>query len=129
MSPATDLLRNREPRLQQAEVEARPGFGFKSGGGARIFAVTAYTATALESPPSNEVSYPVPLATPTPTPTPTLSGMTVVNVNGTVVGPFINGYTYNESNNVSVRASPVSGVGSVISSLDGVPIQTENQVP
>jgi hypothetical protein len=39
-----------------------------------FFAVTGYTTTGLESPPSNEVSYPVPLATPTPTPTPTPGG-------------------------------------------------------
>src|SRR5438105_1019392 len=38
-----------------------------------FFAVTAYNAAGLESPPSNEASYAVPAATPTPTPTPSSS--------------------------------------------------------
>jgi hypothetical protein len=36
-----------------------------------FFAVTAYNTAGLESPPSNQISYTVPLSSPTPTPIPT----------------------------------------------------------
>ena len=85
-----------------------------------FFAVTAYDASGVESAPSNEVSYTAPTSTPTPTPTPTpaplprLSGMTVVTAsNGMPVAPFTNGYTYNLTYALSVRADPISGVASV----------------
>jgi hypothetical protein len=43
------------------------------GGRRYFFAVTAYNIAGLESTPSNEVSYLVPLSTPTPTPAPTVA--------------------------------------------------------
>src|ERR1700730_1386006 len=69
--------------------------------------------------------------TPTPTPgAPQLSGMTVVTApGGAVVAPFTNGYSYSSSSNLSVRADPVSGVVSVIFTLDGTLIRTENTIP
>src|SRR5438105_821911 len=42
-----------------------------AGGKTYFFVVTAYNAAAVESGPSNEVSYLAPTSTPTPTPSPT----------------------------------------------------------
>src|ERR1700726_4192690 len=42
-----------------------------AGGTTYFFVVTAYNAAAVESVPSNEVSYTAPLSTASPTPTPT----------------------------------------------------------
>src|SRR6266478_5615993 len=42
-----------------------------ANGNTYFFVVTAYNATAVESAPSNEVSYIAPTSTPTPTPSPT----------------------------------------------------------
>src|SRR6266478_6225161 len=42
-----------------------------ASGNTYFFVVTAYNAAAVESAPSNEVSYIAPTSTPTPTPTPT----------------------------------------------------------
>ena len=69
--------------------------------------------------------------TPTPTPgAPQLSGMTVVTApSGAVVAPFTNGYSYDSSSNLSVRADPVSGVVSVTFTLDGTLIRKENTIP
>jgi hypothetical protein len=110
------------------------------GGTTYFFAVTAYNTSAVESAPSNEVSYLAALATPTPTPSPTptslatpplsgLSGLTVVKPSGAVVAPFTNNYVYDLAIDQAVQANPVSGVGSVVFKLDGVVIRTESVLP
>ncbi len=60
---------------------------------------------------------------------PLLNSLTVVTApTGAVVGP-LNGYIYDLSNSLSVRADPKSGVGSVIFKLDGAVIRTESTLP
>jgi len=79
---------------------------------------------------------PTPTATPTATPTPTpsfyISSLTLVNAATDLdIATLTNGYIVDLGTypSISIRANPVGSVESVVFSLDGNPIQTENLLP
>ncbi len=61
---------------------------------------------------------------------PRLAGMRVITAPaGLWVAPLDDGYIYNLQKNLSIRAHPLSGVGSVVFKLDGTQIRVENDGP